>query len=84
MNYPLFIAAGHGLLLILLLGVPAAAIGLAFFGAAALLAARKTKEDMRGAFLFTVMGVILCSILFFSPKLVPLVYWAIGHIGLMK
>ena len=79
MSFPLYIACDHGLFLIIFLGIPAASIGLAFFGAAALLAARKTKEDMRAALAFAVIGVVFLSILFVSPRLDPFVCWAMGH-----
>ena len=79
MSFPILIASGHGLLLVIFLGIPAATVGMAFFGAAALLAARKTKEDMKGALVFAVIGAILFSFLFVSPRLDPLVDWAIGH-----
>ena len=79
MSFPLYLASGHGLLLIVFLGVPAATIGMAFFGAAGLLAARKTKEDMRGALVFAVIGAVFLSFLFICPRLDPLVCWALGN-----
>jgi len=66
---------------LIFLGVPSAISGLAFIAAAGILAARKSKEDMKGALAFAVIGAVLIGFLFVSPRLASLVDWATGHVG---
>lgn len=80
MNLPLIIASGQGLIPFLLLGVPAAIIGIVCLGVALYLGLKKKEEDKKTVWKLSVIGILLIAFFFISPSLDPVVLWVLDRI----